>query len=167
MIRSWGITVLTGAAQPVFGDVLTAAFVPPTGNNFGVLTVASTTRYQVGDRIILGAGNAAPNVVMVQGIKDATHLNVVAEAGGTLKPWVNGTLIALAIACFKIEVNPVAGDGAAVWIGSDNTVTAAPAGSAFAQIPWSIEKSTGQNPINTDCAWMIGAGSVGVAAHVN
>ena len=29
MIRSWGIVTLTGAAQPIVGDKITAAFVVP------------------------------------------------------------------------------------------------------------------------------------------
>lgn len=178
MIRSWGIVAMTGVAQPIFGDALTVAFVPPFGNNLGVLAVASTTRYRVGDRIILGVGQVGQNVVMVDGIKDATHLYVKSEAGAPLNAWVSTTIIALAINCFKIEVQGVDGNAAATWIGSDNTVAVA-GGSAFTQLQkvaagaipptWFIENDMAQDPLNTNIGWMIGtaADKVGVAAHVN
>ena len=76
MIRSWGQVTLTGSAQPLFGDTLTAAFsnLAPK-NGFYIVTVASTTRYQVGDRIILGVGSGSPtNCLLVGQIPDSTHL---------------------------------------------------------------------------------------------
>ena len=53
MIRSWRLQTLNGSAQPCFGDTMTAAFLMSPSNVEGVVQVADTTLYQVGDRLIL------------------------------------------------------------------------------------------------------------------
>jgi hypothetical protein len=180
MIRSWGVVTLGATSAPWFGDVTTAAFVPPTGNNLGSLAVASTTRYRVGDRIILGADQAKPQIVMVDGITDATHLAVKAEGGATLSAWISGTIICLSIRCFKVVIQAVDGNTGAVWIGSDKTVTNVGGGSGFFKLqiaaaaaqlspPFDYADANGANALGTAEGWYAGTNGdkVAVAAYIN
>jgi hypothetical protein len=179
MIRPWGVQSLTGSAQPWFGDVLTAAFAPVGDAGPQKVTVASTTFYRVGDRIILGIGQAGANVLMVDRVFSATVLYCRSEGGAALKAWNNSTIIALAINVSLITFQGVDGNAAAIWLGSDNTVTVA-GGSAFRQIQkvaagvipdwWEYRTATsGQNSLNTDLGWMIGtaADKILIAGHQN
>src|SRR5580693_7651050 len=112
MIRSWGQVTLTGAAQPLFGDVLTAAFSNlAQKNGFYTVKVASTTRYEIGDRIILGLGSASPtNVLMVGQILNSTTLLCTSEGDAPVSNWAINTLIALDIACAYIEIQSTIGN---------------------------------------------------------
>ena len=178
MIRYWGVQTLSGAAQPWFGDALTAAFVPAGGTGPQIVTVASTTRYAVGDRIILGVGQAGAVALMVDRIVNATTLYCRSEGNAPVNAWANGTVLFLAINCNSISFQPLDGNTAAIWLGSSNLVAVA-GGSSFRQmqkvaagsIPdfWEYKPSTGQNSLNTDLGWMIGtaADKIVIAAHEN
>lgn len=161
MIRTFGKQTLNGAAQPWFGDVLTAAFTPPTFDNPGLVTVANTARYLVGDRIILGAGQAGQNIVIVDRIFSGTVLWVHSEGDAPLKAWVNGSIIALDIACSFVNIQAAGTNTADLWAGSDNTVTSSGGGNAIADIPsfgsfyYTIHGQN--NNVRTSDGWMAGA----------
>lgn len=173
MIRSWGQVTLTGSAQPLFGDVLTAAFsnLAPT-NGFYTVKVASTTRYQVGDRIILGVGSGSTtNCLMVGQIPNATTLYCTSEGNAPVSNWNNGTLIALDLACAYIEIQSTIGNAGIIWLGSDNTVTNVGGGSAFKQVTQGGSAPYGQpqwNTIRTNELWFSGTASdkAGVSAVI-
>lgn len=173
MIRSWGQVTLTGSAQPLFGDTLTAAFsnLAPK-NGFYIVTVASTTRYQVGDRIILGVGSGSPtNCLLVGQIPDSTHLYCTSEGDAPVSNWVNGTQIVLDIACGSYISQLAVANAGVVWLGSDNTVTNTGGGSAFWQItqggaaPFGIPQ---WNCLRTSELWVAGTADdkLGAAAIV-
>lgn len=173
MIRSWGVQTLTGAAQPWFGDVLTAAFSPVGDGGPQKVTVASTTLYAVGDRVIIGIGQANPNILLVDRIFSATVLYCHSEGGAPIKAWANSTIIALDIACADVILQQFTSDANPVWIGSDSTVTNAGAGSAFAQIlpgaiPYHLNQAPQWNVMRTTDGWMAGTigDKTGVAALV-
>lgn len=171
MIRSWGIVTLTGAAQPIVGDKITAAFVVPAAGQLAKVQVASTTRYQVGDRIILGAGQTGANILKVVQIISGTILGCESEGDAVLSAWVVNTIIQLSIACSIIKFQAITGNAGGVWIGSDNTVTNVGGGSAFEEILGGGNDSIGQPPANSirsSEGWMAGTlnDKVGVAVVV-
>jgi hypothetical protein len=168
MIRSWGPTLLTGSAQPWFGDVLTAAVVPPTGqNNLINVTVASTTRYRVGDRIYLDPGQTTQDILLVSKIVSATVLGCQTE-GQTINAHANGALVQLCLAVIDVQIQAVDGNAGTVWLGSDKTVTVK-GGSAFRQLQkvagglipadWQSTRGGTNNIARTDDGWMIGTAS--------
>ena len=168
MIRSWGPTMLTGQAQPWFGDTLTAAIaVPASPTSLIAVTVASTTRYKAGDRIYLDPGQANQDIVLVQQVLSATVLNCIAE-GQTINSHANGALIQLAIAVIDVQMQAVDGNAGAVWLGSDKTVTVKN-GSAFRQLQkvsggqvpqdWRSTQGGTSDICRTNDGWMIGTAS--------
>lgn len=173
MIRSWGQVTLTGNAQPLFGDVLTAAFsnLAPV-NGFYTVKVASTTRYQVGDRIILGFGGASPtNVLLVGQIPNSTTLYCTSEGNAPVSNWVINTQIVLDIACATYIAQSRVANAGVIWLGSDNTVTNVGGGSAFWQVTQSGLAPFGVpqwNCLRTSELWIAGTASdaCGAAAIV-
>lgn len=173
MIRSWGQVTLTGAAQPLFGDVLTAAFsnLAPT-NGFYTVKVASTTRYQIGDRIILGVGSGSPtNVLMVGQILNSTTLYCISEGCAAVSNWPINTLIALDLACAYIEIQSTLGNAGVIWLGSDSTVTNVGGGSAFKEVTQGGSAPYGLpqwNTLRTNELWFAGTASdkAGVSAVI-
>lgn len=178
MIRSWGLVTLTGSAQPWFSDVTTAAV--GLGSAAGIIpvTVASTTRYIAGDRIVLDPEQTNQDTLIVDSIPSSTVLNCRAEGENpTTHTHLSGAIIQLSIPCLDVILQS---QGAAVvWLGSDNTVTAAGAGSGFyalqpATAPaesnnFRLAGSIGNtNVCRTSDGWMIGTASqkVAVAAVV-
>jgi hypothetical protein len=171
MIRSWGLVTLTGSAQPCFGDVTTAAVGLPLGNGTIPVTVASTTRYRVGDRIVLDPGQADADTLLVEVIPSATVLTCVSEGNAKTHTHVTGTIIELSIACAAILYTAVTGNAGNTWLGSDSTVTNTGGGSAFTYLSPGASYNLGfpqWNSIRSSEAWMAGpsGGSVGVAAIV-
>jgi len=178
MIRSWGIVTLTGAAQPWFGDVTTAAVALPQGNGIIPVTVAATKRYRVGDRLILDPEQTNQDVVMVSSIPSSTVLNCVSEGQAVTHTHISGAIVQLSIAVEDVILQAVDGNTAAVWLGSDNTVTVA-GGSAFHQLQkvasgavpqeWrEAGEASDANIVRTSDGWMIGTlnDKVGVASIV-
>jgi hypothetical protein len=171
MIRSWGLVTLTGDAQPWFGDVTTAAVGLPSSNGIIPVTVASTTKYQVGDRIVLDPDETNADTLLIDSIPSSTVLNCQIEGAAISHTHLNGAIIMLSIACMDVIIQSNA--AAVVWLGSDNTVTAA-GGSAFYQLaatpsaPFRESNCGDHNVVRTSDGWMIGTASqtVGVAAIV-
>ena len=178
MIRSWGIVTLTTAAQPWFYDITTAAVALPDGNGIIKVTVASTTKYQVGDRIQVDPGQTDQDTLLVELIFSATVLYCKSEGNAKTHTHVTSTVICLDIACMDVLItNFSAADK--VFIGSDSTVTATPGGSAFTAIGDYTSPASpsvfrlagsigGANTCRTTDGWMIGTNgqTVGVAAVV-
>jgi hypothetical protein len=161
MIRTFRLQTLTGGAQPLFGDLLTAAVVAPPANGDVIVTVADTTLYQIGDRIILGFGQTTNNVLLVDSkvAGGTTKMRCKSEGDAKVNAYAIGTIIALAMAAMDIVVQVAAGSSNAVWLGTDNTVTNAGLGNAFAQVtaslpPWRMSQSADHNVVRTTDAWM-------------
>lgn len=172
MIRTWGQQTLTGNAQPLFGDVLTADFNNiKRPNGFYFVDVANAAKYQIGDRIILGYGGGSPtNCLMVNAIS-AGVLSCISEGDAPVSAWPSGTQIVLSIACAQLLIQSATGNGGSTWFGSDSTVTNTGGGSAFAEISAGGAYTFGiaqWNVLRTTEAWMAGpnGGSVGVAAII-
>lgn len=173
MIRTFKLQTFNGNAQPCLGDLTTAAIVKPVNTQRILVTVASTAIYQVGDRIILGAGstNPLPNPLKVNKIVSGTVLQCQSEGEAAVSAWPTSTIIALAIACFKIEIQAQQ-NSVLAYLGSDSTVTNAGLGSVIRSLgtmdDWEYVFHNGQNPLNTSEVWMAGTSpdKVIVAAHI-
>lgn len=170
MIRTWGFQELNGNAQPWFGDKITAAFVNlKAPNGFYFVTVANASRYQIGDRIIIGVASGSPtNCLLVGGVNTVTNvLSCTSEGDAPISAWPVNTQLMLDIACFEIILTGKSGNAASVWVGADSTVTNSGGGSAFYEIgkvsagavqsPFSIKKYSGQNPLRSSEGWVAGA----------
>lgn len=167
MVRSWGVVALTGAAQPWFGDLTTAAVGLGSAQGIIPVTVASTTRYRVGDRIILDPGQTDQDCLLVDTIFSSTVLNCRSEGEAKTHTHVTSTVLQLAIPCMDVIIQSNA--AAAVWLGSDSTVTAA-GGSAFFRVdptpstPFRLAGSIGgSNNVRSSDGWMIGTSTQTVA----
>ncbi len=170
-IRTLGLVTFTGAAQPVLGDVTTAAVNAPLDGQDVSITVASNVLYQVGDRIVLEPRTVNQDDYTIT--KFTTNLNAASTTviqahwdGGAGVAHVSGVILQLQIPCIDLVVKPISGGAGNVFIGSDNTVTAVPAGSVCYEIEktasgtgttaWHMAGGTGANIENTGDAWMIG-----------
>jgi hypothetical protein len=162
MIRSWGLQTLIGAAQPLFGDKLTADFSNlQQPNGFYFVAVAKAAQYQIGDRIVLGYGGSNPtNCLMVDGVNTTTNiLSCISEGNAPVSKWVNGTQIVLSLACAVLSVQAPSSNSGNIWFGPDGTVTNVGGGSAFAYISPSGSYNFGipqWNSIRTSEAWIAG-----------
>ena len=171
MIRSWRFITMTGAAQPLFGDVLTAAFSNRAVNGLYQATVADTTKYQVGDRVLFGFGQTNPNLLMVDQIVSATVLGLASEGGAAVASWINGSQLCLSIACAQVIAQSKAANAASAYVGSDSTVTNVPGGSAFGEVVVGNYWNYGGAPYNvvrTSELWIAGTASdkFGISALV-
>jgi hypothetical protein len=172
MIRSWGFVTLTGAAQPCFGDVLTAAMAATDGQQLISVSVASTARYVAGDRIVIEPGTTNQDILLVQGVKPGgtTVLLCDSEGGVATKAHANSSIIQLSIACGAWLLTPAPTAGL-VYIGTSSTVTNVGGGSAFSYTSGGGNYNLGfpqWNTVRTSDAWMAGAAAdmIGVAAFV-
>lgn len=163
MMRSWGLVTMTGAAQPCFGDVLTAAVTTPGPHTDITVAVASTTRYRGGDRIVLEPGTISEDTVLVETIPSSTVLLCRPEFGAALHAHANGAQILLSIACAEITVQARSTNANSIWMGTDGTITNVPAGSVIGEVypsPLALifqkRLSIGTNPIRTSDLWMAG-----------
>lgn len=171
MIRSWGFVALTGAAQPLFGDVATAAIALPQGNGIIPVTVGSTTRYRAGDRIVVAPGTANQDTLLIDTIPSATVLNCRSEGNATTHVHVTATVIQLSIACGEILLTGGVANAGNTFVGSDSTVTNIGGGSAFTYVASGGSYNMGfpqWNSIRTSDAWVAGtaADTLGEAAIV-
>ena len=130
MYRSWGFQTLTGNAQYLFQDKLTAAMAVPIHGVDPIIHVADTTKYQQSDRIILDPGQADADCVLVTTILSSTTMQVTSQ-GAPLHAHANNTVICLDIPCGQIVLQAGSGNSGSVYFGSDTTVTNAGGGSAF------------------------------------
>lgn len=160
MLRSFGLQTLTGSAQPLFADKITTGFIPPLDQSKAFnLVVANSAIYQDGDRIILGAGSAGANVILVIGQPTGTTLLCMSEGGAKVAAWPINTLIELDIACAEIIINAIVGNAGTTWLGSDNSVTNLGGGTAFAGINGGASFNLGLpqwNTIRTSEGWIAG-----------
>lgn len=164
-MRAWGKTTLGSAAVPVFGDALTAAFTGVLTGGFYKVTVASTTKYQVGDRIIVNPGTTQ-SVLLINGIASSTVLNCQSEGGAAVNSAVSTSLIMLDIACMDISIQPASGGAAAMILGTDSTVTNTGGGTAFYELDkttagtqpnvYRLANHIGQDAIRTSEFWIVG-----------
>jgi hypothetical protein len=138
----FGVTALSGSAQPVFGTTLSAAVVPlpdqfsgnngPASNQTQVtVTVTSTKGFIAGDRAQIGPGNSFnPGLstaaqmalvcnVTIKSITDATHMVVQGMHYGH----ASGEFFVLNEDAGSVHIRPVV-TTAAVYIGSASTVAA-------------------------------------------
>jgi hypothetical protein len=172
MIRSWRFITMTGNAQPLFGDLLTAAFSGTQTKGLYQATVADTTKYAIGDRVIFGFGGAsATNILLVDQLISATVLGLQSEGGAPVKAWPNTTQLCLSLACAQVTAQGLNTNAANGYVGSDSTVTNVPGGSAFGfiGIAGSWAYGLGQwNIIRTSDLWIAGTASdkFGVSAVV-
>jgi hypothetical protein len=160
MIRSWGLVTLTGAAQPWFGDVTTAAVGLPNGDGLIPVTVASTTRYRVGDRFYLDPETNTQDILLVDTITSSTVLSCKSEGDAKTHTHGSGAVIQLSIPAAEINVQPLSTNTQTVFLGADNTVTNVPGGSVSREIlpssPPSANLSIGYNIMRTSDGWMVG-----------
>ena len=169
MWRTFRKQALTGSAQPIFGDKLTAAMAVPINGVDPVITVADTTIYWEGDRITIDAGQATADTVRIIKKLTATTMQVNNE-GAPLHAHAVNAIIALAIPATEILIS---GNGGAVYLGTDNTVTSTGGGNVIYEIlPGASFRDTytaNWNTVRTDDLWMAGGGvsdSAIVAAQV-
>lgn len=170
MLRSFGIQTLTGNAQPLFADKLTAAMVVPLVSIDPIIKVANTALYQVGDRITIEPSTAIADMVLVEKILSNTQMQVSSQ-GAPLHAHASNALTELDMPCAEILINPVTGNSGTTWVGTDNTVTSTGGGSAFVPLPGGTSLNLGfpqWNAIRTSEAWIAGTAgdTVGVAAVI-
>lgn len=168
MIVTFGLLTMSGAAQPLFADKITAALpVPPQGID-PTVTVANTAIYQTGFRFLVDAGQATQDVLRVGTILTSTTMKCSYESAQPNAHAVNA-VIALAIAASEIIVQLVDGGAGNAVLGSDKTVTTAMGGSAFYKllktaagtqtVPYRMTDSAQYNVVRTDDVWIAGSSS--------
>jgi hypothetical protein len=166
MFRTFGLQALTGAAQPLFGDKITAALaIPPAGID-AIVTVANTAIYQAGDRINIDPGQSYVDTLLVTTILSGTTMQCTSQGGAPQHAHAVNAIISLSIPAAEIVVQLKDGTAANAVLGADNTVTAVPGGSviqvlyktaaATPTVPFRFTNSVAFNTIRTDDAWIIG-----------
>ena len=157
MWRTFRKQVLTGAAQPIFGDKLTAAMAIPIDGVDPIIHVADTTIYQDGDRIVIDAGQATADTVRIVTRPTATTMQVTSEGAPYHAHAVNA-IIALSISCTEILFS---GNGSALYLGTDNTITNTGGGNVVYEIlPGASFRETysaNWNTVRTSDLWMAGS----------
>lgn len=166
-IRTFGPITLTGTAQPIIGDVTTAAVVAALDGQPALITVANTAIYQQGDRIVLEPLTNNSDAYRVSTINSSTVLGCVPEA--VPKAHASGVIVQLTVACADAVVIPVDGGAQAVFIGSDNTVTSAGAGNTIDRLDktaagteanaFHLGGGVDGNVFQTGDVWMCGTGA--------
>ena len=158
---------MTGVAQPLMGDVTTAVVLIPLDTQDAIITVANTSIYQVGDRIVLEPRTTNQDTYKVSAIKSATTLQGSLE-GVVGHAHLSGVIVQLADAAVDVVVQPADGGVGPVFIGADNTVTNVGGGNTIYRIDktaagtqgnvWHMAGGTDHNIVNTADAWMAGTG---------
>ena len=159
MWRTFGIQALTGSAQPLFSDKLTAAMaIPPFGVD-PILHVANTAKYQQGDRINIEPGTANQDTVLVTTILSGTTMQVTSQ-GAPYHAHATNSLLELDIPATEVTIQGKSTNGNSVWIGADNTITAAGGGNAIHELipsgDFRMTQSGQFNTIRTSDAWVAG-----------
>ena len=167
MLVTFGVHTLTGTAEPVMGDVITAAVPIPPPDVDPIITVANTalTAYQVGFRIVLDPGLTNQDCYRIAAILSSTKMQCTLE-GTVGHAHTNGAILQLAIAAADVSVQALNGGAGPVVIGADSTVTVTPGGSAVKVLDksttpteeneWRMTNNGQYNTVNTADAWMIG-----------
>ena len=172
MWRTFRAQALTGAAQPIFGDKLTAAMAVPIDGVDPIITVADTTIYWDGDRITIDPDLANADTVRIIKRLTATTMQVNNE-GAPLHAHAVNAIIALSIPATEIIVSIKSRVGAgSIFLGTDNTVTNAGGGNVIYEVlpgyPFRDTYTSNWNTERTDDLWMAGgiSDSAIVAAQV-
>ena len=157
MWRTFRKQAVTGAAQPIFGDKLTAAMaIPPDGVD-PIITVADTTIYEVGDRITIDAGQVTADTLRITAKTSGTKMTGNSEGAPYHAHAVNA-IIALAIPATEILFS---GNGSALYLGTDNTITNTGGGNVIYEIlpgaSFRMTYSANWNTVRTDDLWMAGS----------
>jgi hypothetical protein len=173
LIRSWRFRTCSGSAQPVFGDVLTAAL-PFTPNKFNlVLTVADTTLWALGDQLVITPQTTTSLMLQIVKILTATTMlcETVGDQAMPAAGYANSSILVLSKACYGIHLRTLTGT-VGVYLGTDSTVTNAGLGSAFEDLVGADRYDyifhNGANPLHTEELWMAGGASdkVGISAEI-
>lgn len=174
MFRSWRVVTVAATAAPLFGDVTAAAVGLALGDGTIPVTVTDTTKYELGDRIVVApeqlsagpvppAGTLIQDTLLVIGIPSATVLTCRSEGDAPTHTHPNGTQIMLSIACAEILVQAVVTNSADSYLGADKTVTNVPGGSVVYDLfkdgsnPFRATHSVQMNAIRTSDLWLVGA----------
>lgn len=162
MMVTFGYQTLTGSAQPLFSDEITAALPVPLSTIDPILTVADTTIYEVGFRLVLEPGTANQDLLRVSRILSSTTMQCSYE-GATPNAHAVNSVIALAVSAAELVVQPKSGNANSVFLGKDNTVTSAGAGHTFAEVvpgyPYRMTNSGQYNTVLTTDVWVAGTAS--------
>ena len=162
MWRTFGVQTLTGNAQPIFGDVLTAALAVQGDGTLATMTVANTAFYQVGDRITIDPFKTNQNTVLVEQLISATQM-LVSGQSAQIAAHLNGAILQLDIACADIIIQAGSQNDDAVWLGSDNSITNAPSGNIVFEViagyPFYTTNNVQFNSVRTKDLWMVGTAS--------
>lgn len=163
-IRTMGPQTMTGSAQPLMGDVTTAAVVAAHQGTFALITVANTALYQAGDRICIEPGTVNADLYRVSILKSATVLQCIPE--GVPLAHVTNSIIQLCINAIDVIVQPIDGGAQPIFIGTDFNITNVPAGNIIYRLdktaagtqanPWHMAGGTDHNIVNTQEATMVG-----------
>jgi hypothetical protein len=167
MIRTFGVQTLGATAQPWFKDTITAAIVAQPNNlsNYQgttMVTVTATSKYRVGDYLIFDPGQVVQDGGSITQILSPTTMSVV----GLINAHAANSVLALNIRCFNVTIQLLDGGTGAAYLGSDNTVTAAPGGNVFYEIQkvaansqpniWNYTQSVGYDGIMSGDGWIVG-----------
>jgi len=170
MWRTFGVQTLTGSAQPILGDVLTAAAEITQDGTVAILTVGSTAnkKYQQGDRLVLDPLQSNQDIVLVTEIISSTQLLCTSQ-NSKLHTHASNAIVQLAISCANTIMQAPSTNTEPVWVGTDNTVTNAGAGNAIGVMnAGGTFGDTGHdlNLFNTADLWMAGTASQTVIVAV-
>ena len=159
MWRTFGIQALTGVAQPLFGDKLTAAMPIPPPDIDPVIHVADTSIYQDSDRINIEPGTANVDTVLVTAILGPTMMQVTSQ-GAPYHAHANSAMLELDIPAADVLVRGLSSNNQSVWVGVDDSITSSGGGLAIDEIIPSGQfrmTMTGQfNTVRTSDAWVAG-----------
>ena len=160
MWRTFGAQILTGAAQPLFGDKLTAALAIPPHEVDPVLTVASTAIYQTGDRIVIDPLQTNQDEVLVIRIINGTTMQCSSQ-GASMHAHAVNAILQLDLVCADVMVQAKSTNANSVFLGVDNTVTNAGAGNVVLEVtpggaPFRMTNNGQWNSVRTNDLWMAG-----------
>ena len=170
MWRTFGVQTLNGSAQPILGDVLTAAMTMTQSGTEAVLTVASTAnnKYQRGDRLVLDPLQTNQDIVLVTDILSSTTL-LVGSQNAKLQAHANGAIVQLAISHADVIVQASNTNGNPLYLGADNTVTKAGVGNVIAELFTGgsfSDLGNHNNAFMTSDMWMAGTNTQSVIVAV-
>lgn len=170
MWRTFGLQTLSGSAQPILGDKLTAAALITQGGAVAQLTVGSTAnnKYQRGDRLVLDPLQSNQDIVLVTGILSSTVLLVTSQ-DAKLQAHATNAIIQLAISFADLIVQCPSGNANHLYLGADNTVTNSGVGNVIADIQPAgsfTDLGNHDNSYMTSDTWMAGTSTQNVIVAV-
>lgn len=160
-IRGFGSQTLTGTAQPLLGTTLTAGLLitpdqytgtldPRSNQSITTATVASSSNFTKGDRVLVGVAAGPFDQGEVVGVIDATHIQITKLS----KPHATGELVILSIQSQAISL--LSGTGT-LYIGGDSTVS-----STSKTLAWSLLTGQSYDWGRSGAGNLLGTGSIWV-----